>query len=175
MRIPEYLSEYLSVESVESVGFVEEVTSGWSKDKKYHVVGKNGMEYMLRISSAAGYEEKAELFTAMKVLSAQGIDMCEPVELQCDEQNVYFLQSWVKGIDLETGISGASAEVQYGYGLQAGAALKRIHALRAPENREAWGSWFNRKMDSKIRSYEECHLKVDGGETMIDTSMRIAD
>lgn len=46
--------------------------------------------------------------------------------------------------------------------------LERFIPYRAPATQEGWESRFNRKIDNKIKKYNECSIKYDNGQLFID-------
>lgn len=146
----------------------EPINKGWSSDKKYCVIDKNGTRYLLRVSDITEYDKKQLEFNMMKQVSALGVSMCQPIEFGVCDEGVYSIQSWIDGEDAEQVMSGYSDTEQYVYGLQAGQILRKIHSIPAPETQEDWETWFNRKMDYKIQKYTECPLKYENGQAFID-------
>ena len=57
---------------------------------------------------------------------------------------------------------------QYKYGLEAGHILCKIHSIPAPVIQEAWEIRFHRKLDYKIKKYNECPIHYDNGQTFIN-------
>lgn len=144
------------------------IHKGWSADKKYCVTDRSGQKYLLRISPAEQYERKKNEFESMRKVSALGIPMCEPIEFGACDEGVYSLQSWIDGKDAEEVILTLSDGQAYRYGLEAGKILKKMHTIPAPAEMEDWETFFNRKMDRKIKMYENCHLKYENGEALIE-------
>ena len=95
------------------------------------------------------------------------IPMCLPLEFGIREEGVYSMQSWIDGQDAEYAIPILSPRVQYAYGLDAGRILGKLHTLPAPADAEDWAARFNRKLNRKIRMYEDCPLKYEGGEAFL--------
>ena len=146
---------------------VIEIDKGWSGDKKYCVIDKNGQKMLLRISPMERYERKVREFENMKRVAALGIPMCEPIELGTCKEGVYSLQSWIEGEDAESALSQMDKEQVYNYGLDAGRILKQIHTIPASEGIEDWEVRFNRKIDRKIEMYQKCPLKYKNGGAFI--------
>lgn len=46
--------------------------------------------------------------------------------------------------------------------------MRKIHTIKAPKNKEDWEVRFNRKMDYKIKKYNECPIKHKNGQAFID-------
>ncbi len=144
------------------------ISKGWSDDKKYCVLDKNGNKFLLRISPKEQYDKKKMEFENMQKLSNLHIPMCEPIEIGVCDEGVYSLHSWIDGQDAEAVLPSFSDERIYNYGIEAGKILKIIHSVPAPEGIEDWENFFNRKMDRKIEAYRNCEFKYDHGETFID-------
>jgi aminoglycoside phosphotransferase (APT) family kinase protein len=146
---------------------IEPITKGWSGDKKYCVTSADGTNYLLRISSMERYERKKTEFEMMKRVAALGVPMCQPVEFGLCQDGAYSLQSWIYGEDAQSALLRLSEPEQYAHGLKAGEILKKIHSISAPETLEDWEPRFNRKIDRNMTKYQECSIKIDGGDKLI--------
>lgn len=145
----------------------EPVDKGWSGDKKYRVTTGDGQIYLLRVSPREYFQRKQAQFHRMELAAQLQIPMCLPVEFGSCGEGVYSLQSWVTGRDAEEVLPTLPIARQYAYGLDAGRILKKLHAIPAPGDCEAWAERFNRKIDRKIAMYESCELKYEGGEAFL--------
>lgn len=151
----------------------ELINKGWSGDKKYCVTDENGERYLLRVSDISQYDAKQHEFNMMNEVASLGVPMCEPIEFGTCEDGVYSIQSWIDGVNAEEVMTTLSDTEQYAYGLEAGRILRKIHSIPAPETNansvgvEDWETRFNRKMDIKIKRYNECPIKCEGGEAFI--------
>ena len=146
----------------------EPINKGWSGDKKYCARDSEGRKYLLRVSPAEQYERKRCEYELMRRVAALGIPMCLPLEFGTSGEGVHSVQSWIDGTDAEEIIPGLTPKEQYSYGSEAGRILKKIHTIPAPDGAEDWETFFNRKLDRKIRMYEECPLKYENGQAFID-------
>lgn len=144
------------------------INKGWSCDKKYCVQTEDGTRYLLRVTPKEKSANRENMFNMQQEVAALGVSMCKPVEFGECEEGVYTVQTWIDGQDAEEVISLLSGAEQYQFGLEAGKVLKKIHSIPAPEEQEKWEVRFNRKMDNKIRKYEECPIKYKGGEAFIN-------
>ncbi|MBR5995145.1 MAG: phosphotransferase [Eubacteriaceae bacterium] len=147
---------------------IEPITAGWSNDKKYCVTDENGTRFLLRISDIAEHDAKQAGFEMMRRVAELGIPMCLPVEFGICEEGAYSIQSWIDGQSAEEVIPQLTDREQYDYGLEAGGILRKIHSVPAPSAQDDWAARFNRKMDRKIRMYEECPIKYPNGQAFID-------
>lgn len=146
---------------------VVEIEKGWSGDKKYCAV-KDGTKYLLRISPRKKYKNRKKIHKIMQKLAAEDISMCRPLKIGLCREGAYILQSWVDGIDAEENIHNYNEKQQYEFGFQAGKILQKIHTVPAPKNQLNWETRFNIKMSRKIKNYNECPIKFDGAEYIID-------
>ncbi len=146
----------------------EPINKGWSGDKKYKVEDRDGNVFLLRISPIERLEFCRAVFEQMKKIEAFGIPMCRPVELGVCDEGVYMLQSFINGRDAEDVIPTLPEKKQYAFGFEAGAILKKIHTVPAPDNIPDWSVRYGSKIDRKLKVYEECSLKYDNGQLFID-------
>lgn len=146
----------------------EPILKGWSEDKKYCITDETGTRFLLRVSDISQYAAKHSEFRMMQRVASLGTPMCLPIEFGICEEGVYSIQSWIDGEAAETLIPLLSDREQYSYGLEAGRILSRIHSIPAPESQEDWAVRFNRKMDTKIRRYNDCPIKYPKGQAFID-------
>jgi len=147
---------------------VEHITKGWSDDKKYRVTDKDGMKFLLKISSIPKYERCKTLFEMQKRVEKLDIPMCIPLEFGTCGEDAYILYSWVEGVDLREIHLTLPISEQYTLGLEAGRVLKKIHSIPAPDSQEDWASRFGRKADNKVKSYKGCGLRFDGDNYVLE-------
>lgn len=144
------------------------IDKGWSGDKKYCVTDTNGTKYLLRISPLEKSAKREQMFIMQKQVEKLGVPMCNPVEFGECEEGVYTLQTWIDGKDAEDVIPTLTASEQYALGIEAGMILKKIHSIPAPIDQPDWEDRFNKKMDRKIQMYNDCPIKFDGAEYIIE-------
>ncbi len=144
------------------------IDKGWSGDKKYLAVTKDGEKFLYRVSSKETYPVKKAEFEMMKMLQPLDLPMCLPVEFGENEDGVYSVQTWIEGRDAEEIVPMLPEKTQYRLGCESGEILKKIHSIPAPDTQEDWEARFNRKMDRKIEGYLNCPIKAEGGEHFIE-------
>ena len=144
------------------------IDKGWSHDKKYHVTAEDGTNYFLRVTSKEKGANYAEMFRIQKEAVSMGVPMPKPITSGNCEEGVYILESWIDGEDANEVIPKFADSRQYALGLDAGRILKKIHSIPAPEGRQDWAQRFNAKIDRNIQRYQNCPIKFDGAERMID-------
>ena len=146
----------------------EMITEGFSKDTKYFIKDKDDNKYLLRMSSSDKYLAKLNEFGYMNELMKLGVNMCKPVEFGICADGVYSILSWIDGAQAKDFIPTLSKEEQYEYGVLAGTELKKIHMVNAPVDGEPWEERFNKKIDRKLKMYDECPLKYEKGDLFIE-------
>ncbi len=146
----------------------EPINKGWSCDKKYCVTTADGTKYLLRVTPFEKSAGRENMYLMQKEVEKLGVPMCKPVDFgKCDE-GVYTLQTWIDGKDAEEVVPYLADSEQYALGLEAGRILKKIHSVPAPKDQPDWEIRFNKKMDRKIQMYNDCPIKFDGAEYIID-------
>ncbi len=146
----------------------EPIEKGWSCDKKFCVTDSGGIKYLLRITPEEKSASRAEMFRMQKAVEALGIPMCRPIEYGRCREGVYILSSWIDGEDADKAVPRLDYSMQYELGLEAGKILKKIHSIPAPPDQRDWESRFSGKTERKIKMYEECPIKFDGADKIID-------
>lgn len=138
------------------------VDKGWSSDKKYFIQDKHGDKLLLRVCDIENLDKKRREYENLCKISKLGINMSMPVEFGVCKENgfVYSLLTWIDGEDAEIKLPTLSEEEQYSIGKEAGEILKTIHSIPAPQSQEQWSTRFNRKIDTKLKSYFNCGIKM---------------
>ncbi len=151
-----------------NIVYKEKINKGWSADNKYLIKDDNNNKYLLRISSIDQYDKKLIEFNYLKKLEEIGLSMCKPIEFGTCDEGVYIILSWIEGVDAQEYILNLSNKEQYEYGIIAGKELLKIHSLKAPSNIFDWEEKFNKKIDRKIKMYEDCPIKIDKANNLIE-------
>jgi len=146
----------------------EKINEGFSSDIKYSIKDKKGNKYLLRVSSVDEYLKKLNEFNYMNELVKIGANMCKPIEFGICDEGVYSIWSWIDGVDARDFIPTLSKEEQYEYGILAGIELKKIHQVSTPIDAIPWEERFNKKIDRKLKNYDECPLKYEKGNLFIE-------
>ena len=146
----------------------EPILDGWSNDRKYCITDEKGERFLLRVSDAEQHDAKQSEFIMMQRVASLGIPMCLPIEFGICEEGVYSILSWIDGESAEDMMPLLTDKEQYEYGIESGRILRRIHSIPAPSSQEDWSARFNRKIDTKIRNYDECQIKYPNGQAFID-------
>ena len=146
----------------------EPLLKGWSGDKKYKVTTDEGQTFLLRVSPKERFENRKKLYEMQKAVGELEVPICHAVEFGLCDEGVYSLLEWIDGDDAETVIPTLPLSKQYELGLRAGEIVRKIHSIPAPDGIPDWGEKMGKKIDAKIKLYEDCPLKFEGGEYMLD-------
>ena len=142
---------------------------GWSRDEKYVVTTKEHQKLLLRISPAAEKEAKEKDYHALRAIQHLNIRMSRPLAFGLlEDSRPYTLLTWLEGSDAESRLPLLSENEQYQLGWQAGEALAALHSIPAPASQPAWQQRFQRKTERKLEIYNNCPIKIPGGEAIIN-------
>ncbi|HFI0043405.1 TPA: aminoglycoside phosphotransferase family protein [Streptococcus suis] len=144
------------------------LTKGWSTDRKYKVQLEDGRFGLLRIAERPAYEAKRLEFQLVENLFGLGLPVAEPLSFWADDLSVYTLYEWVEGQDMNEVASDLSDSVLYDLGCQSGQFLRTLHALPIVQSQRDWSSFYQAKIDSKIKSYQAASHSYPNGQAMID-------
>ena len=144
-----------------------EIHKGWSGDRKFCAVDRDGNKYLLRISPIEKEERKKAEYEMAREVAALGIPMCMPVDFWISDDGVYSVYSWIEGDDARDVLPFCSGKELYAYGVEAGRIQKTLHSIPAPEGQPDWEERFNRKLDTKLQKYSDCPLKYEKGELLV--------
>ncbi|HFI0344901.1 TPA: aminoglycoside phosphotransferase family protein [Streptococcus suis] len=144
------------------------LTKGWSTDRKYKVRLEDGRFGLLRIAERPAYEAKRLEFQLVENLFGLGLPVAEPLSFWADDLSVYTLYEWVEGQDMNEVASDLPDSVLYDLGCQSGQFLRALHALPIDQSQRDWNSFYQAKIDSKIKAYQVASHSYPNGQAMID-------
>ncbi len=146
---------------------LEQISKGWSSDKKYCATDIDGIKYFLRISTLERYDRRKSIYDITKRAMQLNISVNQPLDFGTYENSVYTLFDWIDGEDLKTVLPSLSETDQYKLGFESGDILHKFHTLPEPENQEDWATYYNWKIDRDIKKYYDCGIQFEGAETVI--------
>lgn len=147
---------------------IEFINKGWSDDKKYHIITEDDKHLLLRISDQETYESKKYEYEIIKKLSTLDFESSTPYDFGICQEGVYVLMTWIEGEDMRSALPKLSFSEQYNLGIKAGQILNKIHGICIEHESFDWYEKYTKKMDRKIRNYNNCKLKYDNGELFIE-------
>ena len=161
------LASLLSIPGSKGWLSCEELTLGWSTDKKYIVTDPNGRRLLLRTAKEDQFAVKQREYSFLEALAPLDINASRPLDFGRFDGGVYTIYTWLDGESMEQALPALSESRQYELGVEAGRALRKIHSLPAPDGMEEWSVRMNRKMDRKIRMALDCELEIPGRDRKI--------
>ena len=159
----------VDIPGYENFAKIEQITKGWSDDKKYFVETRDGRRMLLRVSDIKEFDRKKAEYGMLERACAIGVLAPEPLGfgLCGGNRNVYSLSGWLDGEDAAEALPRMGEAEQYALGIKAGELLRRIHTLPAPEDAEPWGDWFYRKAQGRIDFYNANPIQSESGEIVV--------
>lgn len=148
---------------------IEEITTGFSSDKKYVVFFSDDINYLLRIGSIKDEERKNTEFQVLSELKKIGVRAPKPIEKGSFEELgvCYCLFSYIEGENAKAILPTYSAKKQYEIGFEAGKDLARIHSYPAPEVIQPWYDRAMKKHFNYLDAYKTCGIKINNDEKVI--------
>lgn len=138
------------------------IETGMSGDKKFHITRNNGVELILRVSDIDNYKRHCDSARfSQYVHNRLGLNMNMPIEVAacCNDTLAYTLYTWVDGVDADSKICNLHTPDQAKYGEKAGALLRKIHSIKAPDDILPWDQYYNKRLDEMLGVFR---YKVQG-------------
>ena len=148
---------------------IEPIAKGLSDDDKFYIETFDGKRMLLRLTDIKEFERKKAEYAMMERVYELGVLTPKPYFFGlCDGgKKVYSLSGWLEGEDAEKALPRMNEMEQYRAGMKAGAVLRKIHTLPAPDNAEPWETRFHQKVQTRIDLYNKHDLKSENGERII--------
>lgn len=156
------------IDSSKEWKIIQKITKGWSADKKYKILTRQGETLLLRLADIDKYDEKKKEFDIITKYSEIGIPMSMPIDFGVCNQNksVYMILTWVEGQDLESVLPGLSEKEQFALGRLAGDILKKIHSIHVEEEDIPTNTKADKKILQLLR-YESSNVRVANDEIAV--------
>ncbi|MDR1328031.1 MAG: phosphotransferase [Oscillospiraceae bacterium] len=157
------------IPNYESFAKIEPLDKGMSSDKKYRIETRSGEFQLLRVSDIAEYDSKRAEFELLKRVAELGVPASRPVDFgTCNGgKSVYQLLTWIDGEELDTALPAMSETEQYAAGLKAGAFLRKIHSIPAPDDLADWAERYFAVVDERLDAYRAEGVPFEGFELML--------
>lgn len=151
-----------------NINFVEPLTKGWSKDKKYILTSKD-KKYLLRVSDISLYDKKKKQFELLQKNEELDINCSRPVEFgKLDEDKIYMLLTYLEGESAEDVLPRLTNEEAYKLGEEAGRVLQKLHNIPVDTSNLSWKEKYEEKIPRKIKALKECKYKLPLEDFLID-------
>lgn len=151
------------------IGRVVPLGKGTSSDKKFIVTCSSGRKMLLRFSGMDLFERKKEIAALLKALAVEGIPAQRLLDMGvCEVTNeVYLALEWCEGVDGYAAMPSLTKHKRYELGLRAGAILRKLHTLPAPQQEESWTDRIEFMTRQRILSYRDSGHSFDGDELVM--------
>lgn len=151
-----------------NINFVEPLTKGWSRDKKYILTSKDE-KYLLRVSDISLYDKKKKQFELLQKNEELDINCSRPVEFgKLDEDKIYMLLTYLEGESAEDVLPRLTNEEAYKLGEEAGRVLQKLHNIPVDTSNLSWKEKYEEKIPRKIKALKECKYKLPLEDFLID-------
>ena len=147
---------------------VEKMTTGWSKDTKYHIYTNHNIEYILRTSDISLYEKKKQQFEYLKELEKLNLPIPKPISFGIlNDQEIYILLTYIDGSPAEDYVKTLSQEEAYKLGYEAGEVLRKIHSINLTKPLITWEEAYLSKIERKIKFVKESPIEYKEKDFLI--------
>jgi len=155
---------------------IKKIEIGWSSDDKYYIEDKTGKKFVLRVSDISMYDMKLQEFKNVERLSSLNLDMSTPYSFGKfnEGRNLYQMLSYIPGDQAEILLDSFTEIEQHNIGYVMGKQLRKIHQLDYSIDSN-WEEKYTLKIFSRIESYNNCGVKNDMVEEMINYVLKNMD
>lgn len=153
---------------------------GFSDDKKFLLVSKQGNKLLLRTSDISKHAVNVEQHRILSLHRDNGVKCPEPIHVQTHESQglSILLTSFIEGQDAKRVLPTLSESDQYQIGLDAGSDLRRLHLLPRPAHVSPWKLRKVRKHQWYLEQYADLGLRFEGEKrvrTFVDENISILE
>ncbi len=128
-----------NIQIVKDAANIEEISKGFSPDRKYIVTTINNEKYMIRIGDVQEYERRKIEFQILNEMVKRNVKAQRPIEIGIlEEEGVYSIFSYIEGEDAKKLLPTYTPKEQYEIGIEAGKDLAKMHTYEAPEDILPW-------------------------------------
>ncbi|KEK25103.1 aminoglycoside phosphotransferase family protein [Bacillus gaemokensis] len=148
---------------------IEEISKGFSPDKKYIVTVSSQEKYLLRTGDINEYKRKKMEFQILNEMQKRNVQSQRPIELGVLENEgvCYSLFSYLEGEDAKKLLPMYTPKEQYDIGVEAGKDLARMHTYMAPQVIKPWYERAMRKHRNYLEAYKTCGITIKKDEEII--------
>ncbi len=158
-----------NIQIVKDAANIEEISKGFSPDKKYVITNANNEKYLFRTGDIKEYERKKIEFQILNEMVKRNVQAQSTIEIGIlEEEGVcYSIFSYLEGEDAKRLLSTYSPKEQYDIGIEAGKDLVKMHTLEAPKNILPWYERAMKKHRKYLEAYKTCGIKIENDDKII--------
>ncbi|HDR3886639.1 TPA: phosphotransferase [Bacillus cereus] len=158
-----------SIQIVKNAANIEEISKGFSPDKKYIITTTDDEKYLLRAGNIKEYERKKIEFQILKEMQKRNVQAQRPIELGMLEEVglCYSVFSYLEGEDAKNLLPTYTPREQYNIGIEAGKDLATMHTHEAPKDILPWYERAMKKHRKYLEAYKTCGIKIKNDDKII--------
>ncbi|QEL79045.1 aminoglycoside phosphotransferase family protein [Bacillus sp. JAS24-2] len=158
-----------NIQIVKDAANIEEISKGFSPDKKYIITNANNEKYLFRTGDIKEYERKKIEFQILNEIVKRNVQAQRPIEIGIlEEEGVcYSIFSYLEGEDAKKLLPTYSPKEQYDIGIEAGKDLAKMHTYEAPNNILPWYERAMKKHSKYVEAYKTCGINIKNDDKII--------
>ncbi|MGW5953352.1 aminoglycoside phosphotransferase family protein [Bacillus mycoides] len=157
-----------NIQILKDAANIEEISKGFSPDKKYIITNASNEKYLLRTGDAKEYERKKLEFHILNEMQKRDVQAQRPIEFGMLEEGVcYSIFSYLEGEDAKKLLPTYSPKEQYDIGIEAGKDLAKMHTYEAPKDILPWYERAMKKHRKYLEAYKTCGIKIKNDDKII--------
>ncbi|MFC9724703.1 aminoglycoside phosphotransferase family protein [Bacillus cereus] len=158
-----------NIQIVKDAANIEEISKGFSPDKKYIITNANNEKYLFRTGDIKEYERKKIEFQILNEMVKRNVQAQRPIEIGIlEEEGVcYSIFSYLEGEDAKKLLPTYSPKGQYDIGIEAGKDLAKMHTYEAPNNILPWYERAMKKHSKYVEAYKTCGINIKNDDKII--------
>lgn len=158
-----------NIQIVKDAANIEEISKGFSPDKKYIITTTEDEKYLLRTGDIKEFERKKIEFQILNEMQERNVQVQRPIELSILEEEglCYSVFSYLEGEDAKKLLPTYTPKEQYEIGIEAGKDLAKMHVYEAPKDLLPWHERAMEKHRKYLEAYKTCGIKIENDDRII--------
>ncbi|WP_128894146.1 aminoglycoside phosphotransferase family protein [Longirhabdus pacifica] len=161
---PSSLLSYIHIPfSLHNPPHIIPICKGFSTDKKYIIVTKEGPKLLLKTFDNQHMEQKHQEYEILVKMKQNHLPCSKPLQIGTIERYKlgYILLSFIDGKDARSQLPHCKQEEQYFIGVEAGQSLRLIHQHQAPSHIKPWSDRKQSQYKHTIQTYKQCGVTIN--------------
>ncbi|WP_264448945.1 aminoglycoside phosphotransferase family protein [Bacillus cereus] len=158
-----------NIQIVKDAANIEEISKGFSPDKKYIITTTEDEKYLLRTGDIKEFERKKIEFQILNEMQERNVQVQRPIELSILEEEglCYSVFSYLEGEDAKKLLPTYTPKEQYEIGIEAGKDLAKMHVYEAAKDLLPWHERAMEKHRKYLEAYKTCGIKIENDDRII--------